>query len=74
MACLILKTLILISLKLVAAALQVVIHSTNASAVRVVGSKKTQDKKLILACYEAVKDIGGYYSNHLPIYAKYLCQ
>ncbi len=54
MACLILKTLILISLKLVTAVLQAVIHSTNASAVRVVGSKKTQDKKLILACYEAI--------------------
>jgi hypothetical protein len=35
-----LKTLILISLKLVAAVVQVVIHSTNAPSVRVVGSKK----------------------------------
>ena len=42
---------------------------------KVIGSRqKTQDKKLILACYEAVKDIGGNCSNHLPIYAKYLCQ
>ena len=39
MACLILKALILISLKLVAAVLQGVIHSTNAPSVRVVGSK-----------------------------------
>ena len=36
-----LKTLILISLKLVAAVLLGVIHSTNAPAVRVVGSKNS---------------------------------
>ncbi len=37
----ILKTLILISMKLVAAVLQEVIQDTNAPAVRVVGSKNS---------------------------------